>query len=104
MVSADAPIAAVWPTCTVFLFAVHLYDSQFALLGSSVLKFSVEAPCFCFGVCGCDVSIDCQCQYHARADWRKEPYRAINYINYNNKAEKKSKKYETALASFLPYS
>ena len=42
------------------LSIVQLFDKRFALLGSAKLTFSVDAPCFCFGICGCTVS---SCNY-----------------------------------------
>lgn len=38
------------------LVVVQLYDQRFTLLGTARLTFSVEAPCFCFGICDCVVS------------------------------------------------
>ncbi len=41
----------------VWFHLAELFDVLDALIGSAEVSFSVEAPCFCYGVCGCDVSI-----------------------------------------------
>lgn len=37
---------------------VQLYDQRFTLLGTARLTFSIDAPCFCFGICDCVVSVN----------------------------------------------
>lgn len=50
-------LSSVMHVCSSFCIAVQLYDQSFNLLGTTKVDVAVKGACFCFGECGCTVSI-----------------------------------------------